>query len=85
MDFEFNKRQCTPNLTPADADCSGNGITPIRSVGDLLVIYDLSQGGTHPTLSLREWTGRAWGDPSGPHRLLQGAPARSTPSPIAGR
>jgi hypothetical protein len=61
MDFEFNKRQCTPNLTPADPDCTANGITPIRSVGDLLVIYDLSQGGTHPTLSIREWGGSSWG------------------------
>jgi hypothetical protein len=61
MDFEFNQRQCTPNQTPADPDCSGNGITPIRSVGDLLIIYDLDRGGTVPTLSLREWTGSAWG------------------------
>jgi hypothetical protein len=64
MDFEFNKRQCTPNQTPADADCSSNGLTPIRSAGDLLVIYDLAQGGTHPVLSLREWSGSAWGDPT---------------------
>jgi hypothetical protein len=61
MDFEFNKRQCTRGQTPADPDCTANGITPIRSVGDLLVIYDLSQGGTHPTLSSREWSGSAWG------------------------
>jgi hypothetical protein len=64
MDFEFNKRQCTPNQTPADADCTANGLTPIRSVGDLLVIYDLSQGGTHPTLSIREWGGSSWGAPT---------------------
>ena len=61
MDFEFNKRQCTPGQTPADPDCAANGITPIRSVGDLLVIYDLSRGGTVPTLSIREWDGSAWG------------------------
>ena len=61
MDFEFNKRQCTPNQTPADPDCTSNGLTPIRSVGDLLIIYDLSQGGTNPTLSLREWGGSSWG------------------------
>ena len=61
MDFEFNKRQCTPNQTPADTDCTANGLTPKRSAGDLLVIYDLSQGGTHPTLSIRRWTGSAWG------------------------
>jgi len=61
MDFEFNKRQCTPGQTPADPDCSGNGVTPLRSVGDLLIIYDLAQGGTNPVLSIREWTGSAWG------------------------
>jgi Prealbumin-like fold domain len=61
MDFELNKRQCTPNQTPADADCSANGVTPIRSVNDVLIIYDLSQGGTHPTLSIRKWTGSQWG------------------------
>ena len=61
MDFEFNKRQCTPNQTPKDPDCTANGLTPIRSAGDLLIIYDLSQGGTHPTLSIRRWTGSAWG------------------------
>jgi hypothetical protein len=61
MDFEFNQRQCTPNQTPADTDCSANGLTPIRSAGDLLITYDLSQGGTRPTLSVRTWTGSAWG------------------------
>ncbi|MEA2507862.1 MAG: hypothetical protein QOH48_2480 [Actinomycetota bacterium] len=61
MDFEFNHRQCTPGQTPADPDCTANGITPFRTTGDLLITYDLSQGGTHPTLSVREWTGSAWG------------------------
>ena len=61
MDFEFNKRQCTPGLTPADPDCTSNGVTPIRSAGDLLIIYDLGRGGTVPTLSIREWSGSAWG------------------------
>lgn len=61
MDFEFNQRQCTPGQTPADADCTSNGLTPIRSAGDLLIIYDLSQGGTRPTLSIRTWNGSAWG------------------------
>jgi hypothetical protein len=55
MDFEFNKNSCP------GAGCSGNGITPLRTEGDILVIYDLSQGGTHPTLSIRRWTGTAWG------------------------
>jgi hypothetical protein len=61
MDFEFNQRQCTPGATPVDPDCSANGITPFRSAGDLLIVYDLSQGGTRPTLSIRTWDGSAWG------------------------
>lgn len=55
MDFEFNQRQCTPGLTPADADCSANGITPIRSAGDVLIKYDLAQGGTTPVLGFHRW------------------------------
>ena len=55
MDFEFNKNRCP------GAGCSANGVTPLRTAGDILVIYDLSQGGTHPTLSIRRWTGSAWG------------------------
>jgi prealbumin domain-containing protein len=56
MDFEFNQNQC-PSLT----GCSANGITPLRTAGDLLITYDLSQGGTVPTISKRTWTGTAWG------------------------
>ncbi len=47
MDFEFNA-----NLPDPDA---GNGITPIRSEGDILIQYDLSQGGTNPTLWISRW------------------------------
>ena len=49
MDFEFNK-----NKTEG-AGLSSNGVTPIRSAGDLLIQYDLSQGGTNPTLWLSTW------------------------------
>jgi hypothetical protein len=55
MDFEFNKNKAVAGV--------GNGVTPLRTAGDLLVIYDLAQGGTHPVLSLRTWTGSAWGAP----------------------
>jgi hypothetical protein len=60
MDFEFNQNKCDP-ANPDDSVCAGNGITPARTAGDLLVTYDLSRGGTVPTLSLREWTGTQWG------------------------
>ena len=60
MDFEFNQNKCDP-LDPAGSVCAGNGITPLRLAGDLLITYDLSRGGTVPTLSLRTWDGTAWG------------------------
>jgi hypothetical protein len=45
MDFEFNQ----------SSTLSANGVTPIRTAGDVLIKYDLSQGGTHPTLGYHKW------------------------------
>ncbi|WP_132189800.1 MULTISPECIES: prealbumin-like fold domain-containing protein [Kribbella] len=45
MDFEFNKSLVT----------SSNGVTPVRTAGDVLIQYDLSQGGTNPVLFLSRW------------------------------
>ena len=45
MDFEFNQSETT----------SANGTTPVRTAGDLLVQYDLSQGGVNPVLFLSRW------------------------------
>ena len=45
MDFEFNQ----------SSTISANGKTPVRTAGDLLVQYDLSQGGTNPVLFLSRW------------------------------
>ncbi|KRE21138.1 collagen binding domain-containing protein [Agromyces sp. Soil535] len=45
MDFEFNQSTVV----------SGNGVTPVRTAGDLLIQYDLSQGGTNPQLFLSTW------------------------------
>lgn len=53
LDFEFNKKACPP-------DCSANGTTPKRTVGDMLIIYDLDRGGRVPTISLRTWNGSDW-------------------------
>lgn len=50
MDFEFNQSTVV----------SSNGVTPVRTAGDLLITYDLSKGGTVPVLSIREWDGSAW-------------------------
>lgn len=58
MDFEFNQKTCAGSTT---SGCSANGVTPTRTAGDLLITYDLTNGGTVPVLSLRKWTGSKWG------------------------
>ncbi|MEV1131484.1 prealbumin-like fold domain-containing protein [Agromyces sp. NPDC049794] len=45
MDFEFNQSETT----------SANGVTPVRTEGDLLIQYDLAQGGTNPKLFIAYW------------------------------
>ena len=49
MDFEFNQ----------GTSLSANGITPVRTQGDLLIKYDLSQGGVNPTLGYHLWQTQA--------------------------
>src|SRR5215216_2804086 len=61
MDFEFNQSNVA----------SANGITPVRTAGDLLIQYDLSQGGTNPKLFLSTWV------TTGPKSLCEAA--NSTP------
>jgi hypothetical protein len=64
MDFELNKEFCDGTAT----HCANNGttkaplyVTPKRTSGDKLITYDLSQGGTNPSISIRNWTGSQWG------------------------
>lgn len=45
MDFEFNQ----------SSTLSSNGVTPVRTKGDLLIQYDLDGGGTNPNLFLSVW------------------------------
>ena len=45
MDFEFNQ----------SSTISANGVTPVRSAGDVLIQYDLAQGGTNPQLFISRW------------------------------
>jgi hypothetical protein len=64
MDFELNQKVCDTSATPTN--CADNGknaspLTPVRTIGDKLVTYDLSKGGTVPTISIRSWSGSAWG------------------------
>lgn len=51
MDFEFNQ----------SSTLSSNGVTPVRTSGDLLIEYHLANGGTVVTLTLRTWDGSVWG------------------------
>jgi hypothetical protein len=67
MDFELNQKFCSGST--ADPNCADNGSgvtpeTPVRTVGDKLITYDLSNGGTVPTISIRTWEGSAWGAPT---------------------
>jgi Cu/Zn superoxide dismutase len=64
MDFELNQKFCNPSATPSNCANNGSGVTPetpLRTAGDKLVTYDLSKGGTVPTISIRTWTGSVWG------------------------
>ena len=51
MDFELNQ---------SSTGC-GNGVNPVRTVGDLLIEYRIEQGGAVANIKVREWTGSAWG------------------------
>src|SRR5215217_3995497 len=72
MDFELNQKFCDPTATPTNCANNGNGVTPetpVRTDGDKLITYDLSQGGTNPTISIRTWDGSQWG----PATLISGS------------
>jgi len=45
MDFELNQSRTL----------SSNGVTPVRTAGDLLITYDLASGGTVPGLGYHKW------------------------------
>jgi hypothetical protein len=75
MDFELNQNFCEADGT----NCANNGpnndptsiqTTPDRLTGDKLITYDLSKGGTVPSISIRTWddTAEEWG----PATLISG-------------
>jgi hypothetical protein len=45
MDFELNQ----------SSQLSANGVTPVRTAGDILIKYDLAKGGTQPVLGFHRW------------------------------
>jgi hypothetical protein len=65
MDFELNQKFCDPSATPTNCADNGKNVpqpeTPVRTIGDKLITYDLSKGGTVPTISIRTWGGTVWG------------------------
>lgn len=67
MDFELNKFFCDAAATPTNCANNGKNVTPrtpVRSVGDKLIGYDLSNGGTVPSITIRTWQGSAWSGPT---------------------
>jgi hypothetical protein len=53
LDFEFNK-------LATDCDGAGPAKNVTRSVGDILIQFDVDRGGAEAHLSRRDWTGTAW-------------------------
>jgi hypothetical protein len=45
MDFEFNQ----------SSTIDGNGVTPVRTAGDVLITFDFVNGGGNPVLGLLRW------------------------------
>ena len=68
MDFEFNQ----------SSDPSGNGVTPVKTPGDVLIKYDLSRGGTQPSLGYHIWTA------TGPCEAANDAPCWGPLQSLAG-
>src|SRR5215207_4447846 len=70
MDFEFNQSKTI----------STNGVTPRRTAGDLLIQYDLAQGGTNPQLFLSKWVtaASAAADPTVPDSAAQACEASNS-------
>lgn len=56
LDFEFNK-------STTDCDGAGPSKNVTRTVGDILLQFDVDKGGKVAELSRRTWNGTAWSDP----------------------
>jgi hypothetical protein len=72
MDFEFNQSRTL----------SANGVTPVRTAGDVLIKYDLSQGGTVPTFGYHRWV--TTGTPSQVCQASNSVPCWGKVQPLTG-
>jgi hypothetical protein len=62
MDFEFNQSDVNANTWgPKPPPYYPTQIMPTRTAGDLLLTYELENGGVNPVLARRTWNGSAWG------------------------
>jgi hypothetical protein len=68
MDFEFNQSRLI----------SANGSTPVRTEGDILVMFGFSGGGTEAALSMSRWT------ETGACEAASSAPCWGPASPMSG-
>ncbi len=55
MDFEFNQ----------SSTIGGNGVTPLRTNGDMLITFDFTQGGGNPVLGSMRWLVAGQQNPDG--------------------
>ncbi|WP_369046614.1 MSCRAMM family protein [Sinomonas sp. P10A9] len=62
MDFELNQAKVDPAV--------GNGVTPARTVGDILMDFHLASGGTNPQIIWYKWTDGTLIDPTTKVALL---------------
>jgi len=51
MDFEFNQSDQTCTI----------GVNKVRTLDDFLIEYSIDQGGARADITIRKWTGTAWG------------------------
>ena len=72
MDFELNQ----------SSTLSSNGVTPVRTAGDVLIKYDLSQGGVNPVLGYHIWV--TTGNPSQLCEASNSLPCWGKVHPISG-
>jgi uncharacterized repeat protein (TIGR01451 family) len=65
MDFELNQSTLL----------SANGVTPVRTAGDILIKFDLARGGSTPTLGFHRWVTAASAGGQTPSQACQAASA----------